>query len=45
MQVTQETPGMSLLSQGFLKPLVPFSVGQTPVTCYLYVTAEAGDGR
>ena len=35
---------MSLLSQGFLKPSVPFSVGQTPVTRYLYVTAEAGDG-
>lgn len=35
---------MSLLSQGFLKPSAPFSVGQTPVTCYLYVTAEAGDG-
>lgn len=35
---------MSLLSQGFLKPSAPFSVGQTPVTRYLYVTVEAGDG-
>ena len=39
-------PQGCLLSQGFLKPwMAPFSVGQTPVTRYLSVTAEAGGWR